>query len=151
MNLFRGTRFTLIAGLLVACSSDGVVGPSGRFDHAVATYTCGPAGGSALAIYLAPDPITSLEPPGVYVRLYVARTIDEIRGARLPISSQSEAAAWFHSNVDDSEIATGGYLMVGSGSAGETLTGLVDLQFPTAGHVHGTFSAEWVTATVGCI
>ena len=150
MTVFRVTGFSLIAALALACSSDGVVGPTGRFDHAAATFACGPADGPALAIYLAPDPITSLEPAGVFVRVYVSGTIDEIRGAMLPISTHSNAAAWFHTNANDNEIATSGYLMVGSGSAGGTLEGSVNLQFPSAGRVHGAFHAEWIPTNVLC-
>jgi len=150
MSVLRFGGFSVIAALVLGCSSDGVVGPSGRFDHAAATFTCGPADGPALAIYLAPDPITSLEPPGVFVRVYVPGTIDEIRGAILPISSNSNAAAWFHPNANDYEIATNGYLMVGSGSAGNTLEGSVGLNFPSAGHIHGAFHAEWIPTSVLC-
>ena len=152
MTLFRWSGFALAAAVLVGCSSDGVVGPDGRFEHAAAMFSCGPAGGPAFAIYLAPDPITSVEPTGTYVRVYVAGSIDEIRGTRVPISSQSNAAAWFHQGPGNGENATAGYLMVGSGNAGGTIDGLVDLLFPTAGHVHGTFHAEWIPTTfVGCI
>lgn len=150
MTLFRVTRFSLIAALVLACSSDGVTGLAGRFDHAAATFTCGPADGPALAIYLAPDPITSLEPAGVFVRVYVPGTIDQIRAVTWPISSNSDAAAWFHRNANNYEIATSGYLMVGSGSAGGTLEGSVDLQFPIAGHLHGAFHAEWIPTNVLC-
>jgi len=150
MSVFRLYGLSVIAALLLGCSSDGVVGPSGRFDHAAATFACGPADGPALAIYLAQDPITSLEPAGVFVRVYVSGTIDEIRGAILPISSNSNAAAWFHPNANDYEIATSGYLMVGSGSAGSTLEGSVGLQFPRAGDIHGAFHAEWIPTNVLC-
>ncbi|HMF99756.1 MAG TPA: hypothetical protein VK560_00780 [Gemmatimonadaceae bacterium] len=150
MSVFRLYGLSVIAALLLGCSSDGVVGPSGRFDHAAATFACGPADGPALAIYLAQDPITSLEPAGVFVRVYVSGTIDEIRGAILPISSNSIAAAWFHPNANDYEIATSGYLMVGSGSAGSTLEGSVGLQFPRAGDIHGAFHAEWIPTNVLC-
>jgi len=150
MSVFRLCGLSVIAALLLGCSSDGVVGPSGRFDHAAATFACGPADGPALAIYLAQDPITSLEPAGVFVRVYVSGTIDEIRGAILPISSNSNAAAWFHPNANDYEIATSGYLMVGSGSAGSTQEGSVGLQFPRAGDIHGAFHAEWIPTNVLC-
>jgi hypothetical protein len=151
MSLFRWSGIALTATLLLGCSSDGVVGPSGHFDHAAATFTCGPADGPAIAIYLAPDPITSLAPSGIHVRLFVPGTVDEIRGRWLPISSRSEVSAWFHHNANDSEIATDGYLMVGSGSEGVGVDGLVDLQFPIAGRVHGTFHAEWIPTNIGCI
>lgn len=150
ITVFRVTGFSLIAALVLACSSDGVIGLTGRFDHAAASFTCGPADGPALAIYLAPDPITSLEPSGVYVRVYVTGTVDQILGKTWPVSTNSDAAAWFRPDVNDYEVATSGYLFVGSGSAGGTLEGSVDLQFPSAGHLHGAFHAQWIPTNVLC-
>ena len=150
MSVFRRYGLSLAAALVLACSSDTVVGPAGQFDHAVATFACGPADGPALAIYLAPDPITSLEPSGAYVRVYVPGTIDEIRGKILGISTNSEAAAWFHPNANEFEIAERGYLIIRSGTAGETLEGSVDIEFPSAGHFHGAFHADWMSTNVLC-
>jgi hypothetical protein len=150
MSVFRSCSFSLAAAVVLACSSDTVVGPGGRFDHAVATFACGPADGPALAIYLARDPITSLEPSGVYVRAYVAGSVEEIIGKVWPISSNSPAAAWFHPNGTDFEIAKSGYLILASGSAGGTIDGSVDLDFPNAGHVHGPFHADWLPTNVLC-
>jgi hypothetical protein len=151
MSLFRWSGFALIATLLLGCSSDGVVGPSGRFDHAAATFSCGPADGPAFTIYLAPDPITLLQPAGVFVRVYVPGTIAENSGTTLPISSHSNTGAWFHANPSDYEIATGGFLRIDSGSEGNTIEGEVDLRFPNAGHLHGAFRADWIPTNVACI
>ncbi len=150
MAAFRMAGFTLISALALACSSDGVLGPSGRFDHAAATFACGPADGPALAIYLAPDPITSLDPPGAFLRVYVPGTISQISGRVWPIATNSDAAAWFHPATNASEIATNGYLMVGSANADKTVDGSVDLQFPSAGHFHGSFHAGWIPSNVLC-
>ena len=148
MNLSR--NLSLMSAFLLACSSKEMIGPSGRFDHAAASFACGPADGPAVAIYLASEPITSLAPPGVYVRVYASGTIDEIRGRILPISSNANAAAWYHASGNEYEMATAGYLMVRSGSAGSTLEGSVDLQFPNAGHLSGEFHAEWIQTNVLC-
>jgi hypothetical protein len=150
MAVFRVGGFSLIAAFVLACSSDGVLGASGRFDHAAATFACGPADGPALAIYLAPDPITSLDPPGVFMRVYVPGTIDQISGRTWPIATNSDAAAWFHPTANNYEIATSGYLMIGPANANKTVDGSVDLQFPSAGHFHGSFHAGWIPSNVLC-
>src|ERR1700682_4850295 len=150
MNVVRMVGFSLIAAFGLACASDGVFGVSGRFDHAAATFACGPADGPALAIYLAPDPITSLDPPGAFVRVYVPGTIDQVSGRTWPIAANSDAAAWFRSTSRSYEIATGGYLTVGPARADKTVDGSVDLQFPSEGHLHGSFHAGWIPSNVLC-
>lgn len=150
MTVFRVVCFSLMAALVLACSSDGVLGASGRFDHAAASFACGPADGPALAIYLAPDPIASLDPPGAFVRIYVPGTVDQISGRTWPISTNSDAAAWFHPTAKNYEIATSGYLMLGPASVDKTVDGSVDLEFPSAGHLHVSFHASWIPSNVLC-
>ena len=150
MTLSRSCGLSLAAVFLLACSSDGVVGPSSRFDHAAATFACGPADGPALAIYLSENPVTVGDPPGAFVKVYVQGTVDQIVGKLWPIGGNSDAGALFQSGANvfqpdasNFEWATGGYLLINSGSAGQTLTGSVDIQFPKAGHLQRAFRAEW--------
>ena len=150
MTLSRSCGLSLAAVLLLACSSDGVIGPSSRFDHAAATFACGPADGPALAIYLSENAMTGAEPLGDFVRIYVSGTVDEIVGKMWPVSTGSNAAAWFHSGANQDEPATGGYLLVSSGIAGQTLDGIVDIQFSKAGHLQRAFRAEWVQSQIIC-
>jgi len=150
MTLSRSCGLSLLAALVLACSSDGVIGPSSRFDHAAATFACGPADGPALAIYFSEEPVTGGDPPGAFVRVYVSGTVDEIVGKMWPLSAGSNAAAWFHPGGTDYELATGGYLLVNSGSAGQALEGSVDIEFPKAGHLQRAFRAEWVQTNVLC-
>src|SRR6266566_5105068 len=76
MTFSRSCGLSLVAALVLACSSDGVIGPSSSFDHAAATFACGPADGPALAIYLSQYPVTVGDPPGAFVRVYVSGTVD---------------------------------------------------------------------------
>ena len=151
MTFFRSCGCSLLAVFVLACSSDGVIGPSSSFDHAAATFACGPADGPALAIYLSQYPMTVGDPPGAFVRVYVSGTVDQIVGKMWPLSAGSDAAAWFHPGGNDYELATGGYLLVNSGSAGQTLEGSVDIQFPKAGHLQRAFRAEWIQSIVLCV
>ena len=150
MTLSRSFALSLVGALVLACSSDGVIGPSSRFGHAAAKFACGPADGPALAIYLSENTMTGEEPPGDFVRVYVSGTVDEIVGKMWPVSTGSNAAAWFHSGANQDEPATGGYLLVSSGTAGQTLDGTVDIQFSKAGHLQRAFRAEWVPSQVVC-
>ena len=152
MTLSRSCGWSLVAAVLLACSSDGVVGPSSGLDHVAATFACGPADGPALAIYFSQNPVTIGDPPGAFVRVYVSGTVDEIIGKMWPLAPGSNASAWFHSGGNDGELAAGGYLLVNSRSADDlALLGTVDIQFPTAGHLQRAFRAEWSQSAVLCV
>lgn len=150
MTLFRRCGLLLAAALLLGCSSDSVVGPGGRFDHALARSVCGPADGPALAIWLAQDPIPLTGPSGEYVYVYIDGMIDPLLGQRLTVSPTSIVSASFRWTTSKYETATGGYLILNSGSLGNGLDGSLDLVFPSAGRVHGDFHAQWLPISGLC-
>ena len=157
MTLSRKCGLSLGAALLLACSSDGVIGPSSRFDNAAARFACGPADGPALEIYLSENPLTAGDPPGAFVRVYVPGPVEQIVGKLLPIAGNSDVSAWFQSSdnvyqpdASNFEAATSGYLMINSGSASQALDGSVDIQFPKAGHLQRAFHANWIPTVVLC-
>jgi hypothetical protein len=82
------------------------------------------------------------------VTLYLEGTLDEVSGRLFSISH--DAGAWFHSDANNQELATSGYLMLGSAHADNSIDGSVGLQFPNAGHVQGAFHAEWIASNVLC-
>jgi len=150
MRVIRWSSFSVLVAFAMACS-DGT-GPPFAFAHAAATFACGPADGPAVAIYLSPNPVTSLEPSGPYVRVYIDAAVEQVGGKAWPISDSSPIAAWFQTSANNSEIATSGYVITSSVSADKTVEGTVDLTFPNAGHVHGNFSAPWLSQTgIVCI
>ena len=151
MGLFRWIGVAVIGVLAAGCSSDTAVGPSGSFDHAAVTPTCGPADGPAVAIYLTSEPVTSLEPKGVYIRVFVPGTVDQIAGTSWPIASNSEAGARYTRSADSYEWATSGLLIVKSVGDDGSLSGSVYLDFPDAGHIQGEFHAEWFPASQPCV
>jgi hypothetical protein len=151
MSVFRWFGVVALMGLAVACSSDTVVGPSGRFDHAAATLACGPADGPAVAIYLTSEPVKSIEPSGVYVRLFIPGTLDQLAGTSWPIASNSEAGARYTRTSTNYEWATSGLLMVKSVGGDGSITGSVYLDFPDAGHIQGEFHADWIPASQPCV
>jgi hypothetical protein len=151
MFLIRRTSVSMVVCLSMACGADGISAPPLDLTHAAATFACGPADGPAVAIYLAPDPVTSLEPPAPYVRIYVAQPLDALVGQPWILAgTKSAGGAWFHSASNTDEIANTGYVTVISVSSDNTIVGVVDIAFPNAGRIRGGFRAVWVPSTVLC-
>jgi hypothetical protein len=152
MSKARVIRFSVVAILAVACGSDGPLAPPQGFHHAAATFACGPADGPAVAIYLTPDPVTSLEPTGPFVRVYVPRSLDQVLGKTWTVNGvNSEAGASFHSSGPNTEVAIGGGVSIDSIDADSTITGSVTLLFRHAGYVSGGFHAVWLPPATVCI
>jgi hypothetical protein len=101
-------------------------------------------------IYLASDPIPTSGPSGEHVAVYIDGMADQLFGQRLTISSNSIVGASFRWTTDKFESATGGYVILNSGSVGNGLDGSLDLVFPSAGRVHGEFHSEWLPNTGLC-
>ncbi|HEY0527240.1 MAG TPA: hypothetical protein VGD02_00310 [Gemmatimonadaceae bacterium] len=150
MSLFRWFGVAAVMVLAVACSSDTAVGPTGRFDHAAATTTCGPADGPAVAIYLTSEPVKSIEPSGVYVRIFIPGSVDQLAGTSWPIAANSEAGARYTRTANNYEWAKSGLLIVKSVASDNSVSGSVYLDFPDAGHIQGEFHADWFPAVHPC-
>lgn len=144
MRVIRWSSFAVLVAFAMACSG-GITSPPIGYTHAAATFACGPADGPAVAIYLSPNPVTSLEPSGPYVRVYIDQAVEQVAGKGFPIGDGSLAAAWFQTSSNNFETATTGYIITQSVSADKTVEGTVDLNFPNAGHVHGGFHAAWIS------
>ncbi len=142
----------IAAMLLVAgCNSDDALSPPVGFVHAAATRSCGPADGPAVAIYLAAEAIATLEPATPYVRIDVWKAADALVGTwSLSPTSAHGAAARLQASHGSIESATGGTVVVSAVGGDSTITGSVDLQFPSSGRVHGAFSARWISRTFLC-
>lgn len=144
MSVISWSSFSVLIFLAMACS-DGIAAPPAGYTHAAATFACGPADGPAVAIYLSPNPVTSLEPSGPYVRIYIDTAVEQVGGKAWPIGGSSPAAASFQTSASNYEIATGGYIITSSVSGDKTIEGTVNLMFPNAGHISGGFHAEWIS------
>jgi hypothetical protein len=143
-------RLSLVAAFAMACSSDAVSPPLRGFVYSAAAFACGPADGPAVAIYLAPNPVGSIEPSAPYVRVYVSVQAAQLTAHVWPIASNTEAAAWFHPDASTDELAESGYMIVSSVDSDNTITGSVDLRFPDAGHIKTAFSAKWHPNNILC-
>jgi hypothetical protein len=151
MSLIRWMSVSMVISFSMACGGSGISAPPVGFTYAAATRTCGPADGPAVAIYLTPDPVTSLEPATPFVRMYVAESVNALAGRTWILAgSKSAGGAWFHSAASNYEIATGGYMIVSSVSTDNTIEGKVNISFPNAGRIRGGFRAAWVPSTVLC-
>jgi hypothetical protein len=151
MSLTRMLRLSLVVGVAMACSSDTISAPLRGFAYAAAMRDCGPADGPAVAIYLTPNPVGATQPIAPFVRVYVPVQVDQLIGHMWLIgSANADAGAWFHPDTSTYELAETGYMVVNSVDSDSTITGLVDLNFPDAGHIRSTFRATWVTSHVLC-
>jgi hypothetical protein len=149
MSVIRVLRFSLIAIVAMACGSDGISDPPFGFTHAVALAACGPADGPATAIYLSPDPIGSLEPAGVYIRIAVPVDVSHLTGF-WPVGLNSESAAWLHLTDPTLQAAESGLVIVKSVGTDNTVTGIVDVDFPNGQRIRGDFTATWLTGMTTC-
>ena len=151
MSLIRVIGFSMAAALFLACTDNGISAPPAGFTHAAATRTCGPADGPAVAIYLSPNAIESLEPTTPFVRIYVAEAVNILAGRTWSLAgSGSEGGAWFNASFAPSEVATRGLMTVSSVGSDNTVEGSVDLTFPS-GHIHGGFHALWRPNNIVCV
>ncbi len=145
--LLIGAALSLIAG----CDSQDVLAPPAGYSNAAVSRSCGPADGPAVAIYLAPVAIDTLEPAAPYIRIYLWRPVDAVLGSWLLAPSSADGtAARYQSSPGSIETATGGNVVVLSVGADSTITGNVDLQFPSTGRVRGGFRARWISRTFLC-
>jgi hypothetical protein len=150
MSLIRVMSVSMVISFSLACAADGISGPPFRFTHAAATFACGPADGPAVAIYLTPNPVTSLAPTAPFVRIYVAQSVNALAaGPWILAGSKAQGGAWFQSAASE-EAAAIGYMIVSSVSVDKTIEGTVDVTFPNAGRIQGGFHAVWVPNTVLC-
>ncbi len=148
-----GKLVLIVAAMLFVsgCNSDDPLSPPVGFAHAAATRSCGPADGPAVAIYLAPEAIATLEPATPYIRIDVWQAADALVGTwSLSATSAHGAASRFQVALGPIESATAGTVVVSAVGRDSTITGSVDLQFPSSGRVHGAFSARWIARTFLC-
>lgn len=151
MFVARMLSVSMVVAVAMACRSDNVFGPVRGPLYAAATFQCGPTDGPATAIYIAPEPVGSIEPSAPFVRVFVPVAVEELNGHTWPVSDgNSESAAWFHSIDANVEIATTGYINVSSVGSDKTIEGSVHLRFPDAGRVRGEFRAAWIQRTILC-
>jgi hypothetical protein len=81
--------------------------------------------------------------------VYVAVPVNQLTGV-WPITTNSQAAAWFQSDGSTSELAESGYMFVRSVDSDNTVTGSVDIQFPNGGHIKTDFRAKFRPNNVLC-
>lgn len=148
-----GQQVLIVAAIMsvAGCTSEDVLAPPVGFTHAAATRSCGPADGPAVALYLAADAIDTLEPATPYVRIDVWKAADALVGTwSLSPTSAHGVAARYQLSLGSIESATGGTVVVTAVGRDSTITGSVDLQFPSSGRVRGGFSARWISRTFLC-
>jgi len=148
MPVTRMLRLSLVLFVAIACSSDATSPPFRSFVNAVAHAECGPADGPAVAIFLTPNAVGSVEPSAPFVRIYVAVQVAELAGRTW--NANTDAAALFYPDASNFEVAESGNMIVTSVDSNSTITGTVDLNFPDAGHIKTAFRATWIPIHALC-
>jgi hypothetical protein len=151
MRDIRRAGLSTVTLLALACGT--AVGPESPvgFEHAAGTAACGPADGAAVAIYLAADTITAIEPPAPFVRVYLWQPLDQLAGRSWVLVDPSTAgSAQYCSAVSSCEPTSAGEVTIRSVGADSVIGGTVDLTFPVAGHIAGGFRAVWLSRTILC-
>jgi hypothetical protein len=149
MTLIRRTGFAIVAVILSACSSDGIAAPPPGFTNAAATSDCGPADGPAVAIYLASAELRSLppQPATPYIRIWLPRDLSELPGKTWTLAgAKSEVGVWLYTGATNPELASGGFVVIKSVEADNSIRGTMAVQFPS-GRVSGGFNATWIPQT----
>jgi hypothetical protein len=81
MPVIRWLSLSVLVVFAMGCS-DGITGPPTGFAHAAVTFACGSADGPAVAIYLSPNPVQTLEPIGPYVHIHIDQAVEQQRDGR---------------------------------------------------------------------
>lgn len=136
----------LAALLLLGCSAAAEPSPPAGYPSAMATNSCGPTDGPAVQLYLTPMPSDSAEPDAgtPFVRVVVWRPVEDLVGAIVdlgPASDQGFVSAC--SSSGECEAASSAQVQLGMNRGRNSLAGLVELEFPAAGRVRGSFRAPW--------
>ena len=150
--MIKRSLLGFLACLSAACGDESVpTEPVPGLPNAVATNSCGPADGPAVAIYLAAQPVESLQPVAPYVQVNIQGSFNALgAGTVFRITeSYQVASAWFHGSGVEVKIANDGEVGVTTKSA-TGLAGYVDLRFPDGLRLRGRFSANWEPRQMLC-
>ncbi len=142
-------RRLAVLGLVAACAPDGIPEPPSGLPYSAATPACGPADGPAVAIYLSPNPVTSLEPATPFVHVAVWQPLDRLEDQSWTLGAGAGTASYF-STPNELESATAGSVTVSAVDPDSTVRGSVELTFPTHGKIAGGFQAHWIPVALRC-
>jgi hypothetical protein len=152
--MIRGVRHLALSIAIVAvtaCDSGATHAPPRGLPHAVATSTCAPNDALAIAIYLTAAPAETMEPSAPYLQITIWHSLDAMDGRTWSLSPDSDdGAASFRATPTGFETATRGSITVRSVSDENRVAGTVDVTFPSAGRIRGTFNATWIPSTRLC-
>jgi hypothetical protein len=150
MTLIRHTGLLMVVVSLLACSSDRIAAPVIGFEHASLARACGPADGPAAAFYFTPVELESDLAVPPYVRVGIDHPLEDLGKQGWTVTDSPKMYAVLVPRTGDFEVATDGYLTTASLNADNSIDGTVDLNFPTAGHLHGQFHAVFVQSVMLC-
>lgn len=153
MALVHPAQYPLViaaAVLAFACDSPPA-GPPAEFPFAAVTPDCGPADGPAAYIYLVPDPMDTLPPPGRFVGIYVWWGPEGLSGRTLTVGGDHpEASATYDDGTGGPSKNLHGTVTVTTIEADSLMKGYVDLASDGTFSVRGSFHAHGIPRVVLC-
>jgi hypothetical protein len=141
----------LVTVLAAACGGEPLE-PLDGLPHALATPSCGPADEAIVAIYLAAEPIESLQPAVPFVQVHIPASLSGLRAGQEwhVLDFPTRLTAWLYDdNGTTFRLADRGEVGISEASSSE-ITGYVDLRFQGGTRIRGRFEADWQPRELLC-
>ncbi|HSA55515.1 MAG TPA: hypothetical protein VLE53_07410 [Gemmatimonadaceae bacterium] len=147
-------RTVLLPGLLLvpsSCDDPESPRPLSEYPFALATRSCGPADGPAMAIYLTPTEATDL-PVVPYFQFYLMRSPAELEGRTWVWPSADETVAAWECTVTGGACAESpaGAIALGRFAVDSAIAVVVDLRRQNGERVRAHATARWLGREVIC-
>ena len=156
MRLARSVRRTLsrLGMLLVAggCQDPESPQPFSEYPFALATPSCGPADGPAMAIFLTPTEVSDVPATPPYFQFFLTRSAAELEGRTWLWPSADETASAWECTMAGGACAGSptGAIALGHFAADSAIAVTVDLRREGGQRVRGQFTARWHSRPLAC-
>lgn len=140
-------KILLAFAFVAAPAACDLTGPD--FQHAVATFNCGPADGPATAILLARRPIESLQPSYPFIGVNIWQPVSSLSGTSWRADGSDQVTAQYFTAPGVFQLASAGVVRIDRVGTDNRVEGSISLRFP-ARFVSDAFSAPWMERLVLC-
>lgn len=148
-------RVVLLPAMLLVptgCDDPQSPRPLTEYPFAVATRTCGPADGPALAIFLSAGEVTDVPAAPPYFQFYLTRSPAELEGRTWSWPSTDESINAWECTVAGAACAhsPAGVIALGRFGPDSALTLTADLRLKSGERVRVRTTARWVSGSPLC-
>lgn len=148
-------RVVLLPAMLLVptgCDDPESPRPLTEYPFAVATRTCGPADGPAMALFLSPGEINQVPAAPPYFQFYLTRDPAELEGRTLIWPSADETVGAWECTVPGAACAKSpaGVISLGRFGPDSALTVAADLRLGSGERVRVRTTARWVSGSPIC-